>query len=89
VLQLTVEGLTLEGRSERTVNGHPALVREMTVPVPDGRVRQLHVGVVVAGAFYSFVGTALDDLEFVAATRCVPLGHRRRGLQPLTTAVGN
>jgi hypothetical protein len=62
----TVEGAELLERSELVVGGAPALAREVRFVAPDGKMRQLHVGVVAGGSFYVFVGTSTDDLEWKA-----------------------
>jgi hypothetical protein len=67
VLAANMPGAVFHERHDRNVGGHDAVVRELTVPAPDGTLRQLYVTVRVAGALYSFVGTALDDLSFAAA----------------------
>ena len=49
------------------IDGQRALVRELRFSGPEGYMRQLQVSVVAAGSFFSCVGTAVDDVDFVAA----------------------
>ena len=67
-----VPGLAFTERTAHTVGGLDAVVRELTIPAPDGTVRQVHVSVRANAALYVFVATALDDLEF-ASTRATLL----------------
>ena len=67
MLAATIDDVELLPPRPCEVGGVKAIERELTFAGPDGRLRQLHVSFVAGRAFFVFVGTALDDVEFPRA----------------------
>jgi hypothetical protein len=67
MLTQTIDQLALEAPTRIDIHGVHGVVRELTFPGPDGKLRQIHVSLVINRTYLCFVGTALDDVQFGAA----------------------
>lgn len=59
-----IAGATIHGRAIETLGGRETLILEASYDSPMGRMRQVHATTVIGEIACSFVGTAMDNLDF-------------------------